>query len=67
MSNGTFALAMDPDNADLITRMDEVKAMRERGEATVPTTIELERATNPFMRAKDADDLARLRAAKDAF
>lgn len=67
MGNGMFALAMDPDNADLIARMDEVKAMRERGEATVPTTIALERATNPFMRATDADDLARLRAAKDAF
>jgi len=65
LSNGRFALSVDPDNADLAARMDEVTAMRERGEATVPTTIALERATNPFMRAGSAEELARLRAAKD--
>lgn len=67
LSNGRFALSVDPDNADLVARMAQVDAMRARGEATVPTTIALERATNPFMRAKDAADLARLRAAKDNF
>ena len=41
--------------------------LRDRGEPTVPTTIAYERATNPFMRAHDADELARLRAAKDSF
>ena len=35
----------------LVERMAKVTAMRERGEATVPTSIALERATNPFMRA----------------
>tara|TARA_R110000787_G_scaffold44041_4_gene107885 strand:+ start:122 stop:847 length:726 start_codon:yes stop_codon:yes gene_type:complete len=67
MSNGRFALAMEPDNADLARRMEDVTALRERGEPTVPTTIALERATNPFMRARDAEDLARLRSAKDSF
>lgn len=67
LSNGKFALAMDRDNADLAERMEQVTAMRERGEATVPTTIALERATNPFMRARDVADLARLRTAKDNF
>lgn len=66
-SNGRFALSVEPDNADIAARMDAVTAMRERGEPTVPTTIALERATNPFMRAKDAADLAQLRAAKDSF
>jgi hydroxyacylglutathione hydrolase len=46
--------------------MAEVTAMRERGEATVPTSIALERATNPFMRAGSVDQLAQRRAAKDA-
>jgi hydroxyacylglutathione hydrolase len=44
-----------------------VDAARTNGEPTVPTTIALERATNPFMRAKDAAELAERRAAKDAF
>jgi len=67
LSNGRFAVSVEPDNADIAARMAAVMAMRERGEPTVPTTIALERATNPFMRASDADELARLRAAKDSF
>lgn len=67
LSNGRFAQAMEPDNADIARRMDEVQAMRDRGEPTVPTTIALERATNPFMRAESVAELARLRAAKDNF
>jgi hydroxyacylglutathione hydrolase len=46
--------------------MAEVIALRERGEPTVPTTIALERATNPFMRAESIEELAARRAAKDA-
>lgn len=64
-SNGRFALTVEPGNAALVERMDLVNAMRERGEPTVPTTIALERATNPFMRAASAEDLAARRAAKD--
>ena len=67
LSNAKFALHVDPDNRELIHRTANVEAMRARGEPTVPTTIALERATNPFMRAKDVDDLARLRTAKDNF
>jgi hydroxyacylglutathione hydrolase len=65
-SNGRFALTVEPDNAALVARMTEVTAMRQRGEATVPTTIALERSTNPFMRAGSVDELAARRAAKDA-
>ncbi len=67
LSNGRYAVVAEPDNAALATRMAEVVAMRERGEATVPTTIALERATNPFMRAASVDELAARRAAKDSF
>ena len=42
-----------------------VEAMRARGEATVPTTIALERATNVFMRAGTVEELARRRTLKD--
>ena len=65
-SNGRFALTVEPDNAALRSRMAGVDAARERGEATVPTSIGQERATNIFMRARNADELAARRAAKDA-
>lgn len=66
-SNGRFALAVEPDNAHLPARMVEVDALRARGEPTVPTSIALERATNPFMRAASADELAKRREGKDSF
>ena len=66
LSNARFAVTVEPDNADLAARLADVIAHRERGEATVPTTIALERATNPFMRAKSVEELAARRAAKDA-
>lgn len=66
-ANGRYAVTAEPDNQALADRMADVVAMRERGEATVPTTIALERATNPFMRARSAAELAERRAAKDAF
>ncbi len=65
--NGRFALTVEPGNPELQARMRGVEAAHAAGEATVPTTIALERATNPFMRASSADELARLRAAKDSF
>lgn len=49
-SNAHFALSVDEDPAVKL-RADQVFAARARGEPTVPTTIELERATNPFLRA----------------
>lgn len=66
LSNGRFALTVEPKNEALISRMAQVTDMRERGEATVPTTIALERATNPFMRAGSVEELAARRTAKDA-
>lgn len=65
-SNGRFALTVEPDNGALRERMAHVDAARARGEATVPTSIALERDTNVFMRARDVAQLAERRAAKDA-
>ena len=67
LSNGRYALVAEPDNLELAERMTQVEAMRARGEPTVPTTIALERATNPFMRATSAEQLGERRAAKDGF
>ena len=66
-SNGRYALHAEPDNQAVIDRMREVDALRARGEPTVPTTIALERATNPFMRAAGVEQLAQRRAEKDNF
>lgn len=65
LSNGKFAIRAEPDNAAIAARLAQVEAMRARGEATVPTTIALERATNPFMRARTVAELAGRRAEKD--
>lgn len=66
-SNGRFALSVEPDNGDLVRRMGEVLETRARGLPTIPSTIALERATNPFMRAISAAELGDRRAAKDSF
>jgi hydroxyacylglutathione hydrolase len=66
-ANGRYARVAEPDNQAVIDRMREVDALRARGQATVPTTIALEQATNPFMRASSAEVLARRRAEKDDF
>jgi hydroxyacylglutathione hydrolase len=67
LSNGRFALSVEPENEQLVQRMAQVEAARAAGEATVPTTIALERATNPFMRVSSAQELAARRQAKDNF
>jgi hydroxyacylglutathione hydrolase len=59
-SNARFALSVDGENVALRTRAAEIAAMRERGEPTVPARLELERRTNPFLRARDADFKSRL-------
>jgi hydroxyacylglutathione hydrolase len=54
-SNGRFALTLEPGNADLKARMDEVSATRAKGAATVPSTMALEKKTNPFLRPDSAE------------
>lgn len=66
-SNGRFALTVEPGNAELLANMAEVRRLRAEGLPTIPSTIALERATNPFMRAASSAELGARRAAKDAF
>ena len=67
LANARFALHAEPENADVAGRLEQVSAMRERGEITLPTTVAEERATNPFVRASDVEEFARLRSEKDSF
>jgi hydroxyacylglutathione hydrolase len=50
LNNLRFALTVDGDNPDLGKRYKEVIAMRKRQEATVPSLLEVEKRTNPFLR-----------------
>jgi hydroxyacylglutathione hydrolase len=54
-SNARFALSVEPDNPALTARAKEIDEKRSRGEWTVPTTIGLEKRTNPFLRAASPD------------
>lgn len=66
LSNARFAITVEPENSALAARLADVERARERSEATVPTSIGAERATNPFLRAESADRLAHIRTLKDA-
>lgn len=80
-ANARFAETVDPDNPDLARRIADITAARARDEPTVPSTLALELATNPFLRAadpgirghlgmKDATDaevFAEIRGRKDRF
>ncbi len=78
-ANAKFALHADPDNLDLQLYAKDIDARRERHQPTVPTKLERELLTNPFLRADredirnrwgggtPAETFAKLRAAKDSF
>ncbi len=79
--NARFALAIDPGNADLERRAEEIRASRVAGEPTVPSLLGTEFRTNPFLRchvpglksalgmesASDADVFEAIRRRKDRF
>ena len=80
-ANGRFALTVDPANSALQARVKTVANLRSERRSTLPTTFEIELATNPFLRARDpavqksvnlvgadpASVFAELRSRKDRF
>ena len=52
-ANGRFALTIDPQNPALRRRMEIINDRRSKDMPTVPTTMEMELATNPFLRPAD--------------
>jgi hydroxyacylglutathione hydrolase len=80
-SNLRFALSVDTDNPALARRAEDIRQLRAEGKPTVPARLDLERATNPFLRATstemkasvglpgapDAEVFADLRHRKDNF
>lgn len=53
-ANGRFAVTVDPENPALRDRIEEVARLRAAGEFTLPSTVALENATNPFLRVDDS-------------
>jgi hydroxyacylglutathione hydrolase len=62
LANLAFARAVEPDNVDLAQRITEAEARRARNEPTVPSSLALELATNPFVRCAEPALLAALQA-----
>lgn len=54
LSNLRFALAVEPDNPALQQRQREATVLREQGRPTLPSTLTLELATNPFLRVNQS-------------
>ena len=67
LANEDFALHIEPDNHALISRKQHDHALRQQGLPTLPSTIALEKATNPFIRAPDVATFSVLRQAKDRY
>jgi len=64
-ANGRFALTVEPDNRDLQARMVDVRATRAKGLPTIPSTMGLEKKTNPFLRAQ-SEEIRRTLGLNDA-
>ncbi|KIC35569.1 hydroxyacylglutathione hydrolase [Leisingera sp. ANG-M7] len=52
-TNGAFAVTVDPGNPALQARVSDIAQARENGVPTVPSSLQLELDTNPFLRAAD--------------
>lgn len=60
LSNLKFAQEIEPDNRDIMKRLREDSAKREKNQPTLPSTMALEKKTNPFLRNMEPDVLERL-------
>ena len=54
-ANANFALTIEPENEILLERAREISLLRQQGKPTIPSTIGLEKATNPFLRPMSSD------------
>ena len=74
-SNLRFAAHLEPENDAVRAKLERVQEIRSAAdwhdatpeEMSIPSTLGEERATNPFLRAADAEDLGRIRTLKDNF
>lgn len=65
-TNLRFTLTVDPNNPEAQQRMQQVNALRAQGTPTLPTELDLERATNPFLRTESTSLRAAIEVSPDA-
>ena len=64
-SNLEWALSLKPNEISIIERLKDVQSKRQKGLPSLPSTISEERKTNLFLRARNIEELKRLRIHKD--
>ena len=64
-ANLRWAAQQQPEDQAIAERLAEVLERRHQGLSTIPSSIGLERATNLFVRARSASELADRRSSKD--
>jgi hydroxyacylglutathione hydrolase len=60
LQNARFAASVEPENSALMNRIAEIESLRKAGKPTLPTTVALEKATNPFLRTSSLHIRTRL-------
>lgn len=65
--NLAFAKMVMPDNDAVKNQIIQVETLRAQGKPSLPTTLQLEKMINPFLRAKTLEAFIALRKAKDVF
>lgn len=67
LKNAEFSLTIEPDNEDLKRRYEEVKMLRVKNQTTMPSTIGLEKKTNPFLRVENVEEFTEIRNKRSSF
>jgi len=56
-SNARFAISVEPGNRALVDRVKVIKELRAKGQPTVPGSLGVEKATNPFLRGDISEEI----------
>jgi hydroxyacylglutathione hydrolase len=64
LSNIKFALAVEPQNNDLLAWQQTAQSLRQQGVPTVPTTMAHEKRVNPFLRCEESSVIESVRKQK---
>lgn len=67
LSNAIFSVTYAPDDDTIKQRARAIKIQRDKGEITIPFTLQMELETNLFLRADTVEDFSAVRAAKNNF
>lgn len=67
LANLKFAATVEPENADIQQRILQVEQLRSQNLPSLPSNIEIELATNPFLRVATLEKFIKIRSLKDNF